>query len=121
MKNATVQNPTKDASGQVTLSESAAAQINKIMAKQGFDKYLRVAVDGGGCSGFQYKFDFADAPNSDDIVIELNGAKVVVDDISLEFLDGSEIDYTNELIGSAFKIHNPNATAGCGCGTSFSI
>ena len=105
----------------VTLSESAAVQIKKIMAKQGFDKYLRVAVEGGGCSGFQYKFDFADTPNDDDFVIERSGAKVVVDDISLEFLAGSEIDYTNELIGSAFKIHNPNATAGCGCGTSFSV
>jgi iron-sulfur cluster assembly protein len=114
MENATAQT-------KVTLSESAAVQIKKIMAKQGFDKYLRVAVEGGGCSGFQYKFDFADAPNSDDIVIERSGAKVVVDDISLEFLAGSEIDYTNELIGSAFKIHNPNATAGCGCGTSFSV
>lgn len=113
MENATVQ--------KVTLSESAAVQIKKIMAKQGIDKYLRVAVEGGGCSGFQYKFDFADAPNADDIVIERSGAKVVVDDMSLEFLSGSEIDYTNELIGSAFKIHNPNATAGCGCGTSFSV
>lgn len=117
MENATVQ---------VTLSQSAAAQINKIMAKQnpapnGKPKYLRVAVEGGGCSGFQYKFDFADTPNEDDIVIERDGARVVVDDMSLEFLAGSEIDYTNELIGSAFKIHNPNATAGCGCGTSFSV
>jgi len=85
---------------QVSLSANAAKQIKAIMAKQGFDKYLRVAVEGGGCSGFQYKFDFA---------------------MSLEFLVGSEIDYTNELIGSAFKIHNPNATAGCGCGTSFSV
>ncbi len=106
---------------QVTLSQSAAVQINKIMAKQGIDKYLRIAVEGGGCSGFQYKYDFADGPNADDIVIERDGARVVVDDISLEFLVGSEIDYTNELIGSAFKIHNPNATAGCGCGTSFSV
>ena len=105
----------------VTLSASAAKQINVIMAKQGFDKYLRVAVEGGGCSGFQYKFDFADSPNADDLVIERDGAKVVIDDMSLEFLGGSEIDYTNELIGSAFKIHNPNATAGCGCGTSFSV
>lgn len=125
MENATVQKPS-ETSGQVTLSESAAVQIKKIMAKQGpskqgGDKYLRVAVEGGGCSGFQYKFDFADAPNSDDIVIERSGARVVVDDMSLEFLAGSEIDYTNELIGSAFKIHNPNATAGCGCGTSFSV
>ena len=106
---------------QVSLSANAAKQIKTIMAKQGFDKYLRVAVEGGGCSGFQYKFDFADAPNSDDLVLERDGARVVIDDMSLEFLAGSEIDYTNELIGSAFKIHNPNATAGCGCGTSFSV
>jgi len=96
----------------VSLSANAAKQIKAIMAKQGFDKYLRVAVEGGGCSGFQYKFDFADGPNADDLVIERDGAKVVIDDMSLEF---------NELIGSAFKIHNPNATAGCGCGTSFSV
>lgn len=105
----------------VTLSASAAKQINAIMAKQGTNKYLRVAVEGGGCSGFQYKFDFADTPEGDDLVLERDGAKVVIDEISLEFLAGSEIDYTNELIGSAFKIHNPNATAGCGCGTSFSV
>ena len=73
------------------------------------------------CIRDRYKFDFADTPNSDDLVIERDGAKVVIDDISLEFLGGSEIDYTNELIGSAFKINNPNATAGCGCGTSFSV
>ena len=105
----------------VSLSASAAKQIKAIMTKQGFDKYMRVAVEGGGCSGFQYKFDFADQLNEDDIVIERDGAKVVVDDMSLGFLEGSEIDYVNELIGAAFKIHNPNATAGCGCGTSFSV
>lgn len=105
----------------VTLSENAAKQINAIMAKQGAERYMRVAVEGGGCSGFQYKFDFADTPESDDIVIERDGAKVLIDEMSLEFIAGSEIDYTNELIGSAFKIHNPNATAGCGCGTSFSV
>jgi len=105
----------------VSMSESAAMQINAIMAKQGKDQYLRVAVEGGGCSGFQYKFDFADAPNDDDIVLERSGAKIVIDEMSVEFLEGSEIDYARELIGSAFKIHNPNATAGCGCGTSFSI
>ena len=105
----------------VTVSASAAAKINAIMAKEGFDKYLRVSVEGGGCSGFQYKYDFADAPQPDDIVIERDGAKVLIDDVSLDFLAGSEIDYVNELIGAAFKIHNPQATAGCGCGTSFSI
>lgn len=105
----------------VTLSASAAKQINVIMKKQGFDKYLRVAVEGGGCSGFQYKFDFADSPNSDDLVLERDGAKVLIDEMSLEFIEGSEIDYANELIGAAFKINNPNATANCGCGTSFSV
>ena len=84
-------------------------------------KALRVAVEGGGCSGFSYKFDFADAANEDDLVIERDGARVLIDEMSLEFLAGSEIDYANELIGSAFRINNPNATANCGCGTSFSI
>ena len=88
------------------------------MGKQDF---LRVSVEGGGCSGFSYKFDFADAANSDDLVIERDGARVLIDEMSLEFLSGSEIDYAKELIGSAFKINNPNATANCGCGTSFSI
>ncbi len=105
----------------VTLSASAATQINAIMKKMGKQDFLRVAVEGGGCSGFSYKFDFADAANDDDLVITRDGATVVIDEISLEFLSGSEIDYANELIGSAFKIVNPNATANCGCGTSFSI
>ena len=105
----------------VSMSASAAQQINAIMAKQGKDQYLRVAVEGGGCSGFQYKFDFADTPNEDDIVLEKDGAKILIDEISVGFLEGSEIDYTRELIGSAFKIHNPNAVAACGCGTSFSV
>ena len=105
----------------VTLSASAAAQINAIMKKMGKQDYLRVAVEGGGCSGFSYKFDFADSANEDDLLIERDGARVLIDEMSLEFLSGSEIDYANELIGSAFKINNPNATANCGCGTSFSI
>ncbi|MGJ8564883.1 MAG: iron-sulfur cluster insertion protein ErpA [Alphaproteobacteria bacterium] len=105
----------------VTLSASAAKQINVIMAKQGKQRYMRVAVEGGGCSGFQYKFDFADAPESDDIVLERDGARVLIDEMSVEFLAGSEIDYAHELIGSAFRIHNPNAVAACGCGTSFSV
>ena len=112
---------TLETPGQVTLSASAAKQINAIMAKQGFEKYLRVAVEGGGCSGFQYKFDFAETPNDDDLVLERDGARVLIDEISVGFLEGSEIDYANELIGSAFRIHNPNAVAACGCGTSFSI
>ena len=105
----------------VTISASAAAQINAIMKKMGKQDFLRVAVEGGGCSGFSYKFDFAERANEDDLVIKRDGATVVIDEMSLEFLTGSEIDYANELIGSAFKIVNPNATANCGCGTSFSI
>ncbi len=105
----------------VTLSAAAAVQINAIMKKMGKQDFLRVAVEGGGCSGFSYKFDFADAANDDDLLIERDGARVLIDEMSLEFLSGSEIDYANELIGSAFKINNPNATANCGCGTSFSI
>ena len=105
----------------VTLSASAAKQINAIMTKMGKSDFLRVAVEGGGCSGFSYKFDFAESANADDLVITRDGATVVIDEMSLEFLSGSEIDYSNELIGSAFKIVNPNATANCGCGTSFSI
>lgn len=105
----------------VSLSESAAAQINVIMAKQKAGEFLRVSVEGGGCSGFQYKFDFADAPEADDLIIERDGAKVLIDTVSLEFLGGSIIDYSRELIGSAFKIKNPNAVAACGCGTSFSV
>ena len=105
----------------ITLSESAAVRINAILAKQPEMSYLRVSVEGGGCSGFSYKFDLTDTSNQDDLVITRDGATVLVDEMSLEFMTGSEIDFTTELIGAAFKIHNPNATAGCGCGTSFSV
>jgi len=105
----------------VTLTESAAARINAILAKQPGAELLRVSVDGGGCSGFSYKFDFAESVNEDDLVVERDGARVAIDEMSLEFLRGSEIDFSTELIGAAFKINNPNATAACGCGTSFSV
>lgn len=105
----------------VTMSASAATKINAIMAKEGVQKLLRVSVNGGGCSGFSYEFGFADVQGDDDLLIERDGARIVIDEMSLEFLKGSEIDYVNELIGAAFKINNPNATANCGCGTSFSI
>lgn len=108
-------------SAQVTLTASAATRINAILAKQDEAKFLRVSVEGGGCSGFSYKFDFATETNADDLVVERDGAQVLIDDMSLEFLNGSEIDFSTELIGAAFKINNPNATAGCGCGTSFSV
>jgi len=105
----------------VTLTPSAAKRINAILAKQDGAELLRVSVDGGGCSGFSYKFDFAETINADDTVVELDGARVAIDEMSMEFLAGSEIDYATELIGAAFKINNPNATAACGCGTSFSV
>ena len=104
----------------ISLSEAAAKRINIIMAEHG-KSALRVAVVGGGCSGFSYTFDFADTPDADDLVIERDGAMVVVDKVSLDFLAGAEIDYADELIGAAFKINNPNAKSGCGCGTSFSL
>ncbi len=104
----------------ITLSASAAAQINEIMKAQG-RKFLRISVEGGGCSGFSYKFDMDDEAAGDDLKIERDGATVLIDPMSVEFLTGSEIDYVDELIGASFQIKNPNATAACGCGTSFSI
>jgi len=104
----------------VTLSASAAAQINAIMKAQGA-RYLRVSVVGGGCSGFSYKYDLENEAADDDLRIERDGAVVLVDPMSVEFLADSEIDYTDELIGASFKIRNPNAVAACGCGTSFAV
>lgn len=112
---------TEVSSPDVTLTASAAKRINAILAKQDGAAFLRVSVEGGGCSGFSYKFDFASEANSDDLLVEREGARVVIDEMSLEFLKGAEIDFSTELIGAAFKIKNPNATSGCGCGTSFSV
>ena len=108
-------------SANVTLSASAAKQINAIIASQAAADLLRIGVVGGGCSGFSYTFELDATVNEDDQLIERDGAKVVIDEASLPFLEGSEIDYVDELIGASFKIHNPNATAACGCGTSFSV
>ena len=105
----------------VRLSASAARRIAKIVAGQAAGTMLRVEVIGGGCSGFSYRFGFADTVNADDLVIERDGAKVAIDEASLPFLEGSEIDFVEEIIGAAFKVHNPNATSACGCGTSFSV
>jgi iron-sulfur cluster assembly accessory protein len=82
---------------------------------------LRVSVEGGGCSGFQYKFDVERAKAEDDVVLARNGATVLIDPVSLRYLEGAEIDFVDDLIGASFKIANPNATASCGCGTSFSL
>ena len=106
---------------EIGLSASAARRINKITAGQPAGTMLRVEVIGGGCSGFSYRFGFADKANADDQVIERDGARVAIDAASLPFLAGSEIDFVEEIIGAAFRVHNPNATSGCGCGTSFSV
>ncbi len=105
----------------VQLSARAARRIAKIVASEPATPILRVSVDGGGCSGFQYGFNLVSEPEADDLVIERDGAKVVIDPISLQFLGGSEIDFVDDLIGAHFTVQNPNATASCGCGTSFSI
>lgn len=105
----------------VSLSASAAKQINTIMASQAEGGLLRIGVVGGGCSGFSYTFDIDTEEKSDDTLIERDGARVVIDEASLPFLEGSVIDYVDELIGASFQIKNPNATAACGCGTSFSV
>jgi iron-sulfur cluster assembly accessory protein len=105
----------------VMVSERAARRITEIAAGETVNKLLRVSVEGGGCSGFQYKFDLVSRPDVDDVVIERAGAKVVIDPVSLAYMVGSEIDFADELIGASFKVKNPMATAACGCGTSFSI
>jgi iron-sulfur cluster assembly accessory protein len=105
----------------VTLTERAAKRIMQVLAKEPAGSMLRVAVNGGGCSGFQYAFDVVQDRGADDLVIERDGAVVLVDTVSLEFLKGAQIDFVNDLIGQSFKIENPNATSSCGCGTSFSV
>lgn len=105
----------------VTVSARAAKKIAGILSKEPAGAMLRVAVEGGGCSGFQYKFDIVDAREDDDLVLDAEGYNVLVDSVSVEYMSGSEIDFSDELIGAAFKINNPNATASCGCGTSFSL
>ena len=104
----------------VTVTERAARRILEIAAGEAATM-LRVSVEGGGCSGFQYRFDLASAPAKDDIVVEQGGAKVLIDPTSLAYIGGSEIDFIDDLIGASFRVNNPKATASCGCGTSFSI
>jgi iron-sulfur cluster assembly accessory protein len=105
----------------ITLSESAAARLAQISASEGHPVMLRVAVDGGGCSGFQYRFDLVQSAEPEDLRIERNGQAAVVDDISVALLKGSEIDFVDELAGAEFRVRNPNAKSSCGCGVSFSI
>ncbi len=105
----------------VGITEKAAKRVAQILSKEPEGAVLRVAVSGGGCSGFQYTFDIEKTRNEDDLVIERDGATVLIDPVSLDFLKGSNIDFVDNLIGQSFQINNPNATASCGCGTSFSV
>ena len=105
----------------VSLSPSAAERIKAISVREGRPLMLRVAVEGGGCSGFQYQFDLVDAAEDDDYRIERNGAAALVDVVSMALLKGSEIDFVDELAGAEFRVRNPNAKSSCGCGVSFSI
>jgi len=105
----------------LTLSPAAAKRIQAIGAKEGRPMMLRVAVEGGGCSGFQYQFDLVDEAQPDDLRVERDGAAALVDVISLALLKGSEIDFVDELAGAEFRVRNPNAKSSCGCGVSFSI
>jgi len=105
----------------ITLSETAARRLAELSAAEGRRVMLRVAVDGGGCSGFQYRFDLVQTADPDDHQIERDGQAAVIDDVSVALLRGSEIDFIDELAGAEFKIRNPNAKSSCGCGVSFSI
>ena len=105
----------------ISLSDRAAHRIAEILAGEKEARMLRVSVEGGGCSGFQYRFDLVKTQEEDDLVLEKHGARVVIDQVSQMYLAGSVIDYVDDLIGASFQINNPNATASCGCGTSFSI
>jgi len=105
----------------VTISDSAARRIGEILKGEPAGSMLRVSVEGGGCSGFQYKFDIERAKAEDDLVLARDGAVVLIDPVSVNYMAGSQIDFVDDLIGQSFKINNPQATASCGCGTSFSI
>src|SRR5262249_35764933 len=105
----------------VTMTDRAARRIGEILKREAAGAMLRVSVEGGGCSGFQYRFDVERAKADDDLVLAGSGATVVIDPVSLQYMAGAEIDFVDDLIGASFKINNPIASASCGCGTSFSI
>lgn len=115
----TLSDPVLDAG--VTLASSAAARIAAIAAKQNRPAVLRLAVEGGGCSGFQYKFEMAGEPEADDLVSETDGVRLLVDPMSLELIAGATVEYVESLGGAAFRVTNPQAASGCGCGSSFSV
>ena len=105
----------------VTLTESAARRVAAIAARQSRPAILRLSVDGGGCAGFSYKFELADVADDQDSVAETDGTRLVVDPVSLDLLRGSAVDYVEDLGGASFRVTNPNAASGCGCGSSFSV
>ncbi len=113
--------PTESTSAPISVSASAAKQIAKIVEAENEPKMLRISVLGGGCSGFQYQFDLVETGTPGDLTIERDGVVVLVDEMSVPFLEGSELDYVEELIGASFQMRNPNATSSCGCGTSFAV
>jgi iron-sulfur cluster assembly accessory protein len=104
-----------------TVTDRAAARIGQILKGESQASVLRVSVEGGGCSGFQYRFEIERGSTPEDLVIEREGATVVIDPVSLQYLTGSKLDFVDDLIGAAFQVVNPNATASCGCGTSFAL
>ena len=107
---------------QIALSASAAKRVAELIRQEGRPGLkFRLAVTGGGCSGFQYAFDFDDKVNPDDLVVERDGVQLLIDETSRQFLGGAEVDYVENLLGASFQVKNPNATASCGCGTSFSV
>ena len=105
----------------IALTEAAAARVAAIAERQGKKPILRLAVDGGGCAGFQYRFGLADEIEAGDLAVEQDGVTLVVDEVSLDLVRGSAVDFVESLGGAAFQVRNPNAASGCGCGTSFSI
>lgn len=111
----------KTAMYKVEVTEAAARRIAKILAAEPDKNALRVSIEGGGCSGFSYKYDLVGDRNADDVAIERGGATVLIDELSLVYMGGSVIDFVDDLMGQSFQIRNPNAVASCGCGTSFSV
>jgi iron-sulfur cluster assembly accessory protein len=105
----------------ITISPRAVARIAELLRSEAAPALFRVSVEGGGCSGFQYRFDLVTETTPDDLLVERDGARVVVDPVSLGFMQGAELDFVDDLIGAQFKLNNPNVTASCGCGTSFSV
>ena len=105
----------------ITVSERAARRIGDILKREPSGTMMRVSVEGGGCSGFQYKFDMDRTKAADDLVISRDGAVILIDPVSVNYMAGSEIDFVDDLIGASFKVNNPQAKASCGCGTSFAL